>query len=191
MNMEKRWCNVLGCGRIHRARGFCTTHYARLSRNGTPAVNSSVRTVHSGGPLCSVPECNRPSKTALYCRLHAARLYRTGNVGPAHAKRADHGKRRKVSDEGYVVISGSRYPGGPANGGVLEHRAIMEACLGRPLLKEERVHHINGIKDDNRPSNLELWTVSHPSGQRVVDILHWAKLFIARYDTPEITSEPS
>ena len=57
---------------------------------------------------------------------------------------------------GYIGILIPEHPRAIKSGYVLEHRLVMEKHIGRYLESHEIVHHINGIKDDNRIENLEL-----------------------------------
>ena len=56
---------------------------------------------------------------------------------------------------------------------VFEHRQVMEQSIGRSLYPGETVHHKNGVRDDNRLCNLELWTRAQMPGQRVSDRIPW------------------
>ncbi len=82
---------------------------------------------------------------------------------------------------GYIRVYCPKHANVHKNGFCLQHTMIMSEYLGRPLRKGENVHHINGVRDDNRIENLELWTISQPPGQRVEDKIKWATEFLQSY----------
>ena len=77
--------------------------------------------------------------------------------------REHNGKPARLDRHGYVWVW---EPGNPDavryKGWVAEHRLVAERLVGRPLTSADEVHHINRIRDDNRPENLEvLDSVTH------------------------------
>lgn len=98
------------------------------------------------------------------------------NPGMAAKERSGRWKGGRLMARGYVWIHAPDHPSRVATGSkrryVLEHRLVMEQMLGRYLLPHENVHHKNGIRDDNRPENLELWVKHQPSGQRAHEQAH-------------------
>lgn len=69
---------------------------------------------------------------------------------------------------------------------ILEHRYVMEQYLGRKLNRKETVHHKNGVKHDNRIQNLELWASVHHPGQRILDLLAYARDILKAYECEEL-----
>ena len=168
-------CSVNGCGKPYLAKGFCSKHYSRM-KNGVPLDGPRKKEQRT----CNVEGCKRVYYGVGLCSLHHGRA-RNGVPLDAPPRVLPIATRRPTMD-GYVKIKVAADRN--RRNFVLEHRFVMERHIGRPLLKHEDVHHINGVRDDNRLENLQLWESSHPSGQRIRDKLKWAKEIIALYDNP-------
>jgi hypothetical protein len=71
---------------------------------------------------------------------------------------------RWISKYGYVFILMPDHPRANSAGYIQEHRIVVESQIGRYLLPNEKVHHIQD-KDDNRPNNLMAFS-SHSAHRR-------------------------
>jgi len=168
-------CQVESCTMKRKSRGLCSTHYYRKMHN-LPEAGRAPR-------KCSIEGCDKKHRALGYCLLHYERQY---HGTPMHkmtrVKSTAKGEWSpwRLSYQGYLTRK--RGIGGGRAETQFQHRVVMEEILGRSLLKHENVHHINGVRDDNRPENLELWSKSQPAGQRVTDKLAWAREIIALYE---------
>lgn len=159
-------CNVEGCTRPVEAREMCNMHYLRVLRTGAAgSPEPLIRKSGTGRGECSVEGCEQSATGRTYCPRHYYRVRKYGDPG-------EPGRRHRRNGEGYKDRNG--YIVKQVNGVTdLEHRQVMAEELGRPLAPWENVHHINGIRDDNRPENLELWCKPQPAGQRAEDLAAW------------------
>jgi len=176
--MAKKNCNIKGCERKHLATGLCQMHYGRKYRQGDPNVKKKKQKKPPCNLLVNGEVCGKPHASFGFCSRHYNSLRRHND--PLEVERL---KIAKVIDENrYRTVARRGHPNAKGvKGAIAEHRWVMSEDLGRPLLPGENVHHINGIRSDNRIENLELWSTSQPYGQRVEDKVEWALELLKLY----------
>lgn len=169
-------CSVAECGRPRGKKSYCAMHYDRFITTGN--LGGPHSTVVATGGACAVDGCTQVATAAGKCNMHYKRVRRTGSAGDYKRLRAQVGLGLDAKGYRYVRIGGKEYK---------EHRLVMETKIGRPLRSFENVHHIDGDRQNNDPSNLELWVVSQPSGQRVEDRIKAAIELLKSY--PKMAAE--
>lgn len=105
----------------------------------------------------------------------------TKSCGCSHhdSRRGMNFKGGHHNKDGYLVLRGEDRHGRWRERS--QHILVMEKAIGRKLVKGETVHHKNGIRNDNRIDNLELWSKNHPPGQRVEDMINFCIDYLSEY----------
>ena len=144
-------CIVIDCIKQSKAHGYCSSHYHRKVRYGSPLKGRDF--VDRNHPeLCIVDGCKNKYVAKGFCYKHYFRFKKTGN--PLLTKRNIDGDGH-ISNDGYQTYTINKEK-------IHQHRRVMENYLGRKLLPfpKEIVHHIDGNKLNNDISNLQVMSAS-------------------------------
>ena len=163
-------CKIEGCTqqRVDTETALCGKHYQRLNlgiidRDGNILREEYRVRRYTAEDKCKVSGCGKQARSNFFCVYHAGR-FSTGAIDSEGNTLREPvlGKPKKknprwISSTGYVYVRAPEgHPYANSDGMIFEHRLVMEQKIGRPLEPWELVHHKDGNKQHNDPSNLEV-----------------------------------
>ena len=187
------FCSIENCEKGVVAFSWCSSHYYRFRRHGNPLggrpahkppftmSTEKLRQLYEEADSVSslARQLGVPKGTLNYqlktkgIPIRDRGWHSPKSTPPRTRERASNWRGgRSQTTKGYIQLHVPEHPLRNGKGYVMEHRLVMEQTLGRYLLPTETVHHLNGIRDDNRPENLELWERKDPAGIRKNQLPH-------------------
>jgi hypothetical protein len=153
-----------GCGKTfvaprtdrRRARRFCSKRCVTVA-NAAARTRSSLRSLACArcGAEFSRPACRVRGRKRSFCSVQCARASSTelARRGAQHPR----WKGGRRLSNGYVDVLRPEHELARKDGYVAVHRLVISERIGRMLAPTEVVHHVDGSKSNNDPSNLWLW----------------------------------
>ncbi len=108
------------------------------------------------------------------CRSCARRGENSGRYGHCGERTSNWKGGRSLGKDGYLLIRNPLHPRAFSNGYIGRARLVLEQKLGRPLRAGSVPHHINGIRDDDRPENLQ--ELSYSEHNALSSRTYWNKV---------------
>lgn len=151
---QKYWEEGLSLSKMALLAGVCLqTISNQMKKHAIPRRTLSEACGGKRHPMYGRRGKNNPN----FGHKHSAKARRKMSKAMRGKKNPAWNGGQTYNPQGYILLKRPDHPHANNQGYMREHRLVIEEHLGRYLHPEEVIHHINGVRDDNRKENLMLF----------------------------------